>query len=257
LNVNHPARRSRAYMHALGITQLHLRNPWVVAFFSFSFPGFGHLLLERYFPAFILISWEVFINHQAHVNLAILYSLLGEFDKAKAVLDKRWILLYVSIYIYTIWDSYRRTVDLNNQFLLADREDAPLTQMKYSPWDINYLDKRTPWVALVWSILAPGLGHMYVHKMITGFFIFGFTTALMYLSHIPPAIHYSLIGHFEQARHVLNMQWTLYLPSMYSFIFYDAYVSATENNKLFKKEQFKFLRMHYQSPSFRMPAPDR
>jgi hypothetical protein len=189
--------------------------------------------------------------------LGILYSLLGQFDRAKAVLDIRWILLYVSIYLFTIWDSYRRTVDLNKQYLLADREDAFMLYMNNSSWDINYLDKRIPWVALVWSMLAPGLGHLYVHRMISGFFIFAFTTAMMYLSHIPPAIHYSFLGDFDRVKQVINMQWAMYLPSMYAFVFYDAYVTAVEDNKLFDKEQSKYLRTQYQSPSFRMPIADR
>jgi hypothetical protein len=254
---HHSARRIRAHMSSYGITRLHLRNPWIIAFFSFSFPGFGHLLLERYLPAFILIGWEIFINTMAHVNSGILYSLLGEFDKAKQVLDTRWILLYVSIYLFTIWDGYRRTVDLNKQYILADREDAPMPHMRMSLWEINYMDKRDPWLALIWSVLAPGLGHLYVHKIITGFFAFGFTTLLMYQSNILPAIHHSFVGDFKRATDTLNMQWTLYLPSMYAFIFYDAYVSAVEDNVLFEKEQSKFLRTHYQHPSFPIPDQDR
>jgi hypothetical protein len=250
-------RRPRAYVSALGITQIHLRNPWVIAFFAFSFPGFGSLMLNRYLKAFILISWEVFINYHAKVNLGIMYTLLGKFDKCKEVVDTRWLILYVSIYMFSIWDSYRVTIDMNKQYLLADREDALIPYMKYSSWDINYMDKRDPMVALLWSILAPGLGHFYVHKLITGLFISVATISLLYLSHIPQAIHYTFIGEFERAKRILDMQWTLYLPSMYSFFLYDAYNSAVEYNKLFEKEQSKFLRLKYQSPNFRMPIQDR
>ncbi len=52
------------------------------------------------------------------------------------------------------------------------------------------------------------------------------------------------------------MQWTLYLSSIYSLIFYDAYVSCVENNKLFDKEQSKYLRQNYQNPNFEMPIKD-
>lgn len=256
MNRQHHDRRSRAYLSALGTTQLHLRNPWIVAFFSFSFPGFGYLMLERYLVAFIFIGWEVFINTKSNINVGILYTLLGDFDQAKQILDERWLILYVSIYLYNIWDCYRLAVDLNKQYLLADREDAPLRAFKFAATDINFLDKKNPALALVWSVLAPGVGHLYVHKVITGFFIFGATISLIVMSNIPLAIQYTATGHFELAKKVLDMQWTLYLPSMFAFIYYDAYISAIELNKLFEKEQSKYLRQRYQDPAFPMPLPD-
>lgn len=212
---------------------------------------------DRYLKAFTLIGWEVFINTQAKINLGIFYTLLGQFDKAKEVLDERWLILYVSIYLYSIWDSYRAAVDLNKQYLLADREDAPLLNIKYSAWDINYLDKRSPGLALAWSVLAPGLGHLYVHKVIIGFFLFASTIGLMYVSHLPEAILFTLTGEFERAKQIADTQWTLYLPSMYAFIFYDAYITAVESNKLFEKEQSRHLRLAYQSAKFRMPPLTR
>jgi hypothetical protein len=248
-----PYRRQRAFLSQFTTGQLHLKNPWVVAFFSFSYPGFGHFMQHRYASAFILILWETFINGMAKVNLGILYSLLGDFDKAKEVLDERWLILYVSIYMFGIWDSYRTTIDLNKQYLLADREDAPLLNIKMGSFDTNYLDKRKPWIALVWSALFPGLGHLYLHNVISGFFIFIYTVGICYFGHILHSIHLSLLGDFDKAKGVLDMQWTLYFPSIYLFVIYDAYVSAVENNKLFEKEMSKFLRQNYQSIHFKTP----
>ncbi|BBW96136.1 MULTISPECIES: hypothetical protein [Geobacillus] len=248
-----PARRKRAYLSQFTTTNLHLRHPLVVAFFSFSFPGFGNLMLHRYATAFILIVWELFINTKAHVNAGILYSLLGDFEKAKAVLDERWLMFYVAIYIYGIWDSYRGAVDMNKLYLLADREDAPIPPLRMGGWDINYLDKRKPWLALAWSVLAPGLGHLYVHKVIAGLFLFGFTIIVSYFARLPEAIIYTLTGRFDEAVRIVNMQWALYLPSIYSFVFYDAYVSAVEYNKLFEKELSNYLRRRCQPKPFRWP----
>jgi hypothetical protein len=253
LNQTPPFRRTRAYSSSFTTNQIHLRNPWVVAFFAFAYPGFGNLLLHRYAKAFILILWEVFINHQAKVNLGIMYSFQGHFDQAKAILDERWFILYVGIYMYAIWDSYRSTVDINKLYLLADREDAPLIPIKMSAWDMNYLDKRKPWVALAWSALIPGLGYLYLHKVISGLFIFAYTIAIVYFSHLPQALHFTLIGDFPEAKAILDMQWLLYLPSIYCFTAYDSYVSAVEQNKPFEKEQSKFLRQQYQNPNFKMP----
>jgi hypothetical protein len=223
-------------------------------FFAFSYPGFGSMMTHRYGKALMLISWELFINHQSRVNLAIMHSLLGHFDQAKAVINEQWFILYVSIYMFAIWDSYRTTVDLNKQYLLADREDAPIRPIVMGTWDTNFLDKRIPWVATAWSALLPGLGHLYVHKVLTGFFMFGYTAVIIYYSHLPEVIHLSLIGDFVQAKQVVDMQWLIYLPSIYCFIIYDAYASAVEQNKLFENEQSYFLRSRYQNPSFEMPV---
>jgi hypothetical protein len=223
-------------------------------FFAFSFPGFGNLLQHRYAKAFMLISWEIFINHRAKVNLGILYSLTGEFDKAKEVLDERWLIIYVGIYMYSIWDSYRSTIDLNRQYLLAERENAPLRPFIISTWDINYLDKRVPATTVAWSLLVPGLGHLYIHKVIAGLFLFAWTIAIMYFSNIPLGIKLTLAGDFVQTKEVLDMQWLLYLPSIYCFVAYDAYVSTVEYNKLFEKELSNYLKDHYQHPQFQMPV---
>ncbi|WP_442599753.1 hypothetical protein [Neobacillus sp. D3-1R] len=254
MNKNPSQRRNRAYISQFSISQLHLRNPYVVAFFSFSYPGFGHLLQHRYLSAFILILWELFINNYAKINTGIYYSLIGDFDKAKDILEERWLMLYVGIYMLGIWDSFRTTVDMNKQYILADREDAPITTMIIGSWDINYLDKRKPWVAAAWSALVPGLGHLYIHKMISGFFIFGYTVAILYFGHIPIGIKHTMIGEFLKTKQELDVQWLLYLPSIYLFIIYDAYSSAVEQNKLFEKEMSKYLRQNYQNEDFEFPV---
>ncbi len=251
-----PYRRNRAYITQSTSTQLHLRNPYVVAFFSFAYPGFGHLLQHKYLAAFILILWELFINNLANVNLCIHYSMIGDFETAKEVVNERWLILYVSIYMLGIWDSYRTTVELNRQYILADREDAPVLPIVLGSLGINYLDKRKPWIALVWSALVPGLGHLYIHRTITGFFIFGYTVAILYYGQIPLGIKYSMLGDFDKTKEVLNIQWLLYLPSIYLFIIYDAYTSCVELNKLAEKETSKFLRKHYQHPNFEFPVKD-
>ncbi|MEH6991211.1 hypothetical protein V7075_00690 [Neobacillus drentensis] len=250
---NSQARRYRAHLSQFTTSVLQTKNPWVVAFFAFSYPGFGHLLLHRYIAGFILIIWEMFINGQANVNLGILYTLTGDFSEAKKVMDERWLMLYVGIYMFGIWDSYRTTVDLNKQYILADHEDASLLPITMGAWDINFIDKRKPWVAITWSALFPGLGHLYIHKVIAGFFIFAYTVAIMYFGHIPEGIQFTMLGKFSDAKKVVDMQWLLYLPSIYFFILYDAYNSTVDYNLLFEKEMKKFLRENYQKKKFIFP----
>lgn len=248
------ARRTVAYVSLLGTTQLHLRNPYVIALWSVTFPGLGHLLLSKYLRGFVLFIWEVFINYKAHINLLILYSFIGDFEKAKQVVDIQWMSLYVPTYIFAIWDSYRTTVDLNNSYRLAAREDAEIKPFKIGGTEINYLDKRVPWVSAIWSFLVPGTGQLYIHRLVAALFVVVWWVVICYYSNLLPSLHYTLLGDFKQAKSVLDMQWFLNIPSVYLFSAYDAYTNTVSNNKLYDWEQTKFLKNHYQNSNFTMPS---
>ncbi|MCL6594284.1 MAG: hypothetical protein K6T31_09935, partial [Alicyclobacillus sp.] len=86
-------RRMRAHITTMGITHIHLRKPWVPAFWSFSFPGLGYISMSRYIKGFVLVVWEIVVNNLAHINQAILETLLGRWGEAKAVLDVHYLLL--------------------------------------------------------------------------------------------------------------------------------------------------------------------
>ena len=250
---NSPVRRYMAYVGLFGTTQLHLRNPFVVACWSVAFPGLGHLLLSKYIRGVLLFLWELYVNVHAHVNLAILYSFTGKFQMAKDVVDINWVLLYIPTYIFSMWDAYRSTVDLNHQYLLAAREDAELKMFNIGEVEINYLDKRAPWNAALWSALMPGLGQVLIHRVIDALFIIVTSILIAQQAKLLPAIHYTLLGQVEYAKSVMNPQWFLNIPSLYFFAIYDAYVNTVENNKLFDWEQSKFLKKNYQNENFKMP----
>lgn len=114
-------RRPKGIMNPLAINIFHLRNPYTIAWWSFVFPGFGHIGLGLYVTGFLLFIWEMVVNTLAHVNLAILYSFTGRFDMAKEIVDNRLLLLYAPVFIYAIWDSYRRAMKHNQLSILADR----------------------------------------------------------------------------------------------------------------------------------------
>lgn len=246
-------RRLKAHISTIATNLIHLRNPWMTAWLSATFPGFGHLFLGSYLKGFLMIIWEIIININAKLNLAIVYSFTGQFDKAKYVLDKRWLLLYGSVYIYAIWDSYRSTVELNKLAVLTEREGTPISPFKISTWGIYYLDKRNPWVAAIWSALMPGMGHTYNHQLTTGFFVLVWWITITYFSHLLEAVHYTMVGDFSKATAVTDPQWLLFMPSIHLFAIYDAYVYAVESNKLFELEQARYLKANYQDQDFKMP----
>lgn len=249
------SRRQLAYTCILGTTQLHLRCPWVIVWWSAAFPGLGHLLLAKYFKGYVLFFLEVIVNNGAHVNMALLYTFTGRFEEAKNVLDPRWLLLYLPAYLFAIWDSYRIAVDLNHHYILASREDAEIKPFAIGSLGINYIDKRTPWVSALWSALMPGTGQLYIQRLTTSFFVLPWWIAIIYLSRMLPAIHCTLLGDSSGAARVPDPQWFLNIPSVYFFSIYDAYANTVENNKLFEWEQDRFFKKHYQKPGFTMPIP--
>ncbi|MBM6616824.1 hypothetical protein [Bacillus suaedaesalsae] len=249
-NNDNSARRYKAHVSILGTTQIHLRSPYIIAWWSAAFPGFGHLLLSKYIRGYLLFMWEVIVNIQANVNLAMIYSFQGDIELAKSVLDTRWLLMYIPVYIFGIWDSYRTTVDLNKVYLLADREDHRYNTFSIGSLEINYLDKRNPVFAVLWSLFVPGLGQLYLHRILTSFFVIIWVVIFFYNSHALEGVSLLLLGEIQKATSALDPEWLLFLPSVYGFAIYDSYMNTVENNKLFKKEQRKFLNEHYHSPSF-------
>ncbi|WP_112180640.1 MULTISPECIES: hypothetical protein [Paraliobacillus] len=244
------ARRYTAHVSILGTTQIHLRNPYIVAWWSAAFPGFGHLLLSKYLRGFVLFIWEVVVNINAHINEAMVYSFQGEIAMAKEVLDTKWLVIYIPIYLFAIWDSYRTTIDLNKIYLLAEREQHRFNSFSIGALEINYLDKRNPMMSVIWSLFVPGLGQLYIHRIVSAFFVVVWVVIFTYYSHALEAISLLFLGELERSTAVLKPEWLLFLPSSYGFAMFDSYMNTVENNKLFEKEQRAYLTKRYQSHTF-------
>lgn len=246
------ARRLRAYLGITDTPILHLRNPYIIAFWSVTFPGFGHLLLGKYYRGFLLVTWEFFINVYSKVNTAMAYSFMGNIELAKEVLNVRLLHMYIPVYLFCIWDSYRTTVDLNNEYILAERENAPIKKFNMKSYGVNYLDKRNPLMAILWSLTIPSLGQIYQHRILQGFFTLLWAILIVYFSHFVEAMHYLFLGDIKKSTSVLNVQWLMFLPSFYFFTIYDSYMNTVELNKLFKKEQKNYLKKHFQPSDFKI-----
>jgi hypothetical protein len=246
-NVENKFRRYKAHVSIAGTTQFHLRNPYIIAWWSAAFPGFGHLLLSKYLRGLTLFIWEVIVNYNAKINLAMVYSFCGEIELAKQTLDVRWMLMYIPVYLFGIWDSYRTCVDMNKVYLLAEREDAPFNSFTIGALEINYLDKRKPFMSVIWSLFMPGLGQLHIHRIVTAFFALVWTILFLYFSKTLIAVHQLFLGKIPEATAVLDKQWLLYMPSMWGFAVYDSYVNTVENNKLYDAEQKDYLIKHFQN----------
>jgi hypothetical protein len=251
---NYTSGRSIANLTSLLTNQIHLRQPFVIAWWSAAFPGFGHVMLCKYFTGFVLMGWELFINVNSNLNTAIILSMIGRWDEAKQVLDMRWFMFYMAIYVFAIWDSYRRTCELNQQFLLAYRTRKPIKAFINDGIELNYLDKRSPGYAVLWTMLLPGLAHLYTSRFPSALILMFIWLLVSYQSNLLIAFHYLTQGSFEASIQAIDPQWFLFIPSMYVFTIYDSYSTTVEYNKLYKREQSNMLKSLFQSKGFRMPS---
>ncbi|NPV91216.1 MAG: hypothetical protein HPY50_10650 [Firmicutes bacterium] len=238
-------------MSEVNSTFLHPCNPWVVVWWSAAFPGLGQLHLGRYVSGLIVFIWELTSNSFAHINTAIFYSLTGQFQLAKEVLNKEWLMAYVIAYVFAMWVSYESTVEMNKLSVLADREESTITPMVLANASINYLAKRKPGLAAVWSAFAPGMGQLYSQRIFFGFFLAIFWLFLIIQSNLFEAAYFTMVGDFKQSKAVLDLQWLLFMPSIYGFGIYNAYVYAASINKIYETEQARYLKKNYQPPGFR------
>jgi hypothetical protein len=241
-------------MNSISTNFIHLRNPFVIAWWSATFPGFAHISLGSYIAGFLLFTWEMIVNFNSNLNLAILYSFTGRFEMAKEILNSRWLLLYAPVFIYCIWNGYQLAVDLNKLTILAKRNESKIDPERITFFEVNALDRRIPWVSVAWTFLTPGLGHLYTHRTPTAFFLLIWWIAVCYFSHILQSIQFTVLGLFEEAKAVLDPQWLIYMPSILGFALYDVYVNTVEYNRLFEQEQARMLENEYQDLDFKMPV---
>lgn len=236
-------RYAKGRISVFGINSVYPRPPWIAAWWSAAFPGFGHMFIGKYLHGFVLILWELIVNNMAQLNLSIALSFQGRFEEATEVLNQDWALLYVAVYLFSIWDSYRCAVEINKNHRLAEIEDAPITPSDVSFFDIVILEKKSPLSGMFWSVLSPGLGQLYSGSTVVGTFVLAWWIYVCYQAEFVRTWLHSFLGDFEAAAAMVDWQWFLFIPSMYAFAIYQAYTSVNENNILYDIEQVRHLRV--------------
>ncbi|WLR43146.1 hypothetical protein LC087_02765 [Bacillus carboniphilus] len=245
------AENYQAFMSNFSINMVHLRSPWIVAWWSAAFPGFGHLLLGNYVIGFFLMIWELLVNNLSHLNTAITLSLIGDFEKAKAILSIEWMWLYVTVYVFTIWDSYQKTIQYNQHYSLVQKGTIKVSTD--SALTLNLLEKRKPIMSIIWSLFTPGLGNFYLNRIPATIIGIVLWVSVGYYSNLFEGLYYTMTGNFKEVTKVLDAQWILFVPSIYIFSVYDAYIHCIEYNKLFDQAQKNKLMESYHCPTFKMP----
>lgn len=252
LNMNNQHRRPLATISVYGVTFLHRQNPFMVAWWSAAFPGFGHYLLNQYIRATLLTLSEFFTNVLAHVNEAIVYSFSGKFEMAKAVVQPRWLFGYVIIYFYAIWDSYRSTLVQNKMCQLAELENERIRPIILHPLELQYLEQRNPFIAALYSFFFPGLGQLYNHQFVLAFYGMSWWWIYLTLSRAHEALLNFFLGNIQESIAILQPQWLLFMPSIVGGAVFHAFISAMGHNRLFRLEQRQHFADRYRNSEVRI-----
>lgn len=238
-------RRVQALVSPFGISFLHPKNPYMIAWWSAAFPGFGHLILHQYVRGVLLTLTEVAINTLAHVNETLIYSFTGRFELAKDTLEVRWAIGYMIIYMMSIWDSFKNAQSINKLQVLANLENSRIKPYIISPCEIQYLEKRNPYIAALYSLFFPGMGQLYVHRVGLAFYAMFWWWIYISLSYAHVSVHHHLLGQLSESVKTLHCHWLLFMPSVTGGSVYHAFVTACEHNRLFRTEQRQYFRDRY------------
>lgn len=243
--------RSISTISTFGITQLNLRNPYMIAWWSAVFPGFGHYMLHLYLRATLLTLVEVVINTLAHINEAMVYSFSGQFELAKMVIEPKWAFGYLAIYLVAIGDSFRSAIYQNKLYHLARLENKRIPNMKISPVEIQYLESKSPIIGVFYSVFFPGLGQLYNNRFGLAFYAIFWWWVYLTLSNVHEAFLILILGQLQESNSLLHPHWLLFMPSVMGGAIYNSYRTTLEHNHLFRLEQRQKLKNRYKHAKLR------
>ncbi|TYS70930.1 hypothetical protein FZC76_03280 [Sutcliffiella horikoshii] len=84
-----------------------MNKPLERLLWSIALPGFGQLLNKKYIKGLTFIFLEFLINVQANFNSIILYSFIGEIDRAITDANYLWLMFYPCLYFFAMWDAFK------------------------------------------------------------------------------------------------------------------------------------------------------
>lgn len=83
---------------------------------NIAFPGFSQLLMGHYIKGVLFVVLEFIMNVRGRFNQAILYSFLGEIEKAEAIINYQWLMFYPCVYMFSLWDGYRSAMPVDEKY---------------------------------------------------------------------------------------------------------------------------------------------
>ncbi|CDQ18399.1 hypothetical protein SAMN05192559_101987 [Halobacillus karajensis] len=79
-----------------------------ILLWSIAFPGFGQILNGQVIKGLAFIILEIILNVNSSFNMAIIHSFHGNITKAIEVTDYQWLMFYPCVYMFAVWDAYRK-----------------------------------------------------------------------------------------------------------------------------------------------------
>ncbi|WP_147531683.1 hypothetical protein [Bacillus marasmi] len=74
---------------------------------NIALPGFSQILMGHVIKGLFFVISEMVINMYGNFNTIIMYSFLGQFDKAIHGANYQWLMFYPCFYMFSLWDAYR------------------------------------------------------------------------------------------------------------------------------------------------------
>nr|WP_092073477.1 hypothetical protein [Dendrosporobacter quercicolus]NSL48047.1 hypothetical protein [Dendrosporobacter quercicolus DSM 1736]SDM62761.1 hypothetical protein SAMN04488502_10644 [Dendrosporobacter quercicolus] len=97
--------------------------------------------------------------------------------------------------------------------------------------ELQDLTYRSPWVALGWSAMIPGLGQVYNQEYLLGIAMILFEFFINNHAQLNLAIHHSFNFNFAESRQVIDYHWLQFYPALWTYGMWQAYNKALEINK--------------------------
>ena len=99
--------------------------------------------------------------------------------------------------------------------------------------ELHELSYRSPWAALGWSAMIPGLGQLYNQEYVLGISMVFMEFYINNNAHLNLAIHHSFNLDFSSCRSGIDYHWLQFYPALWTFSMWQAYNRAIHiNDKL-------------------------
>lgn len=91
---------------------------------------------------------------------------------------------------------------------------------------------RSPYAAMLWSVVLPGFGQFYNRDYIMGFTLLILEFVINVKAKLNLALIFSFDGNLPGSKPPIDYSWGLFYPSLYGFAIWHAYNTAKTNNQI-------------------------
>ncbi|WP_209121369.1 hypothetical protein [Alkalihalobacillus sp. BA299] len=119
---------------AINFNRLDIKNPIAAVFWTYISPAAGHIYINRTLMV-VFVPFFVLTVYFSNLLPAIHYSLVGNINLAKSIIDPQWVLFLPSIYGFLAYDVYLHTLEYNQLYKKYQNIDLKRKyQHRNFPW---------------------------------------------------------------------------------------------------------------------------